>query len=43
MVPTIGLNNINSLERTTSNTGSSVSVNYQGGDDDMLLIAEWLG
>lgn len=43
LAPTIGINNINSLERCTSATGTSVSCNFQGGADDMMFNAIWRG
>lgn len=41
--PAQGLNNVNSLERTTTATGTGVSINYQGGEDDMVLVAKYMG
>lgn len=43
LAPTIGVNNINALERCTTNTGSSTSCNFQGGADDMMFNAVWRG
>lgn len=40
---TIGAWNINALERCTSAVGTSVSCNFQGGQDDMLMTATWRG
>jgi hypothetical protein len=41
--PTLGLNNFNALERTPTASGSAISVNYQGGEEDMLLMARYMG
>lgn len=41
--PTIGINNVNSLERSIVTTGASPFVNYFGGSDDMVLRALWMG
>lgn len=43
LAPTIGLNDINSLERTTAAVGTSVTITYSGGEDDMMLCAKWMG